>query len=92
MREQALPYLRTLFVGGFGMMIFYMLNGALRAAGDAKTGLRLGIVLERQVRTVAVAAETLPVTADTSAAVVGFNLHFQTLEKAALMGLFKRAG
>lgn len=44
-REQALPYLRTLFVGGFGMMIFYMLNGALRAAGDAKTGLRLGIVL-----------------------------------------------
>lgn len=38
----------------------------------------------------AVAAEALPVTADTSAAVVGFNLHFQTLEKAALMGLFKR--
>ena len=44
-RAQALPYLRTLLVGGFGMMIFYMLNGALRAAGDAKTGLRLGIVL-----------------------------------------------
>jgi Raf kinase inhibitor-like YbhB/YbcL family protein len=40
----------------------------------------------------AVSAETLPVTADTSAAVVGFNLHFQTLEKATLMGLFKRAG
>ena len=38
----------------------------------------------------AVAAEALPVTADTSAAVVGFNLHFQTLEKATLMGLFKR--
>jgi hypothetical protein len=40
----------------------------------------------------AVSAETLPVTADTSAAVVGFNLHFLTLEKATLMGLFKRAG
>lgn len=38
----------------------------------------------------AVGAETLPVTADTSAAVVGFNLHFQTLAKATLMGLFKR--
>ena len=44
-RQQALPYLRTLFVGGVGMMIFFMLNGALRSAGDAKTGLRLGVVL-----------------------------------------------
>jgi hypothetical protein len=33
---------------------------------------------------------TLPVKADTSAAVVGFNLHFNTLAKAAIMGLFKR--
>jgi len=32
----------------------------------------------------------LPVQADTSAAVVGFNLHFSTLAKAAIMGLFKR--
>jgi Raf kinase inhibitor-like YbhB/YbcL family protein len=38
----------------------------------------------------AVGLDTLPVTADTSAAVVGFYLHFNTLEKAALMGLFKR--
>ena len=38
----------------------------------------------------AVGADTLPVTADTSAAVVGFNLHFQSLAKATLMGLFKR--
>ena len=38
----------------------------------------------------AVAVETLPVDADTSAAVVGFMLHFNTLEKAALMGLYKR--
>jgi hypothetical protein len=30
------------------------------------------------------------VKADTSAAVVGFNLHFKTLAKAAIMGLFKR--
>ncbi|MCB1543513.1 MAG: YbhB/YbcL family Raf kinase inhibitor-like protein, partial [Rhodoblastus sp.] len=38
----------------------------------------------------AVGAETLPVGADTSAAVVGFNLHFATLAKASIMGLFKR--
>jgi Raf kinase inhibitor-like YbhB/YbcL family protein len=38
----------------------------------------------------AVGVDTLPVTADTSAAVVGFNLHFNTLAKADLMGLFKR--
>ena len=38
----------------------------------------------------AVSQEALPVEADTSAAVVGFNLHFNTLAKATLMGLFKR--
>ena len=38
----------------------------------------------------AVGADKLQVTADTSAAVVGFKLHFNTLAKAAIMGLFKR--
>lgn len=38
----------------------------------------------------AVGAESLPVTADTSAAVVGFQLNFATLEKASLMALYKR--
>jgi len=38
----------------------------------------------------AVSQEKLPVQADTSAAVVGFNLNFNTLAKATLMGLFKR--
>jgi Raf kinase inhibitor-like YbhB/YbcL family protein len=37
----------------------------------------------------AVGVEQLPVNADTSAAVVGFQLHFNTLDKAELMGLFK---
>lgn len=41
----ALPYLRIMFLGGFGMMMFFMLGGALRSAGDAKTPLRLGIGL-----------------------------------------------
>jgi Raf kinase inhibitor-like YbhB/YbcL family protein len=38
----------------------------------------------------AVSMDALPVTADTSAAVVGFYLNFNTLAKIALMGLFKR--
>ena len=38
----------------------------------------------------AVSQATLPVTSDTSAALVGFNLNFNTLAKATLMGLFKR--
>ncbi len=44
-QAEALPYLRTMFVGGIGMMLFFLLGGALRAAGDAKTGLRLGLAM-----------------------------------------------
>lgn len=44
-RLEALPYLRIMFVFSFGMLMFYMLGGALRAAGDARTPLRLGIWL-----------------------------------------------
>lgn len=42
---EALPFLRIMFVFGFGMMMFFMLGGALRSAGDAKTPMRLGIAL-----------------------------------------------
>src|ERR1700757_2076457 len=38
----------------------------------------------------AVSAESLPVKADTSAAVIGFQLHFNTIARAAIMGLYKR--
>jgi Raf kinase inhibitor-like YbhB/YbcL family protein len=37
----------------------------------------------------AVGVEQLPITADTSAAVVGFQLHHNTLAQVSLMGLFK---
>ncbi len=43
-KDSALPFLRTMFVGSIGMLVFFMLGGALRAAGDARTPLRLGIV------------------------------------------------
>lgn len=42
-QAEALPYIRTLFIFSFGMMVFFMLGGALRSAGDARTPLRLGI-------------------------------------------------
>ena len=38
----------------------------------------------------AVGVDSLPVKADTSAAIVGFQLNFNTLAKAAIMGLYKR--
>ncbi|HET9949908.1 MAG TPA: MATE family efflux transporter [Longimicrobiales bacterium] len=44
-RAEALPYLRVMFVFSFGMMLFFMLGGALRSAGDAQTPLRLGVAL-----------------------------------------------
>ena len=42
---EALPYLRITFVTSIGMLMFFMFSGALRAAGDAKTPMRLGIVM-----------------------------------------------
>jgi len=38
----------------------------------------------------AVKTDKVDLKADTSAAVVGFNLHFNTLARAEIMGLFKR--
>lgn len=40
--------------------------------------------------TVFAVGDKLNVNADTSAAVIGFNLHFKALAKATIMGLFKR--
>src|SRR3989441_577120 len=44
-RAEALPFLRIMFVGSIGMLLFFMVGGALRAAGDARTPLRLGVLL-----------------------------------------------
>ncbi|HSP15312.1 MAG TPA: MATE family efflux transporter [Thermoanaerobaculia bacterium] len=41
-QRQALPFLRMMFIGVVGMMMFFMLSAAFRAAGDARTPLRLG--------------------------------------------------
>lgn len=44
-QAEALSYIRIVFVFSIGMLIFFMMNGALRAAGDAQTPLRLGMVM-----------------------------------------------
>jgi len=42
---EALPFLRIMFMFSTGMLIFFMVSGALRSAGDARTPMRLGIAL-----------------------------------------------
>jgi putative MATE family efflux protein len=44
-KAQALPFLRINFLFSIGMMLFFMLSTALRAAGDARTPLRLGVTM-----------------------------------------------
>jgi putative MATE family efflux protein len=44
-QHEALPFLRIMFVFSIGMLLFFMLGGALRSAGDARTPMILGIVM-----------------------------------------------
>src|SRR5688500_18009178 len=44
-RADALPFLRAMSLGMFGMMMFFLLSGAFRAAGDPQTPLRLGVTM-----------------------------------------------
>ena len=44
-QAEALPFLRVMFLFSSGMLVFFMLGGALRAAGDARTPMVLGIVM-----------------------------------------------
>ena len=44
-QAEALPFLRIMFVFSSGMLVFFMLGGALRSAGDARTPMKLGIAM-----------------------------------------------
>lgn len=44
-RAEALWYLRIMLVFSVGMLVFFMLGGALRSAGDARTPMVLGIIM-----------------------------------------------
>jgi putative MATE family efflux protein len=44
-KAEALPFLRIMFMFSSGMLVFFMLGGALRSAGDARTPMMLGLAL-----------------------------------------------
>src|SRR3954467_1087381 len=44
-KAEALPFIRIMFGFSSGMLIFFMLGGALRSAGDARTPMVLGITM-----------------------------------------------
>ena len=76
---EALPFLRTMFVGIIGMMMFFMLSGAFRAAGDPHTPLRLGIAMT--VLTVAFNLILIPTLGTVGAA-------FGTVASSTLVGVY----
>ena len=65
-QQEALPFLRTMFLGGIGLMTFFMLCGAFRAAGDSRTPLKLGVGLT--VLTVAFNVILIPIFGTVGAA------------------------
>jgi len=44
-QAEALPFLRIMFVFSGGLLMFFMLSGALRSAGDARTPMVLGVTM-----------------------------------------------
>ena len=44
-KAEALPFLRIMFLFSSGMLVFFMVGGALRSAGDARTPMILGIAM-----------------------------------------------
>ncbi len=42
---EALPFLRIMFTCSIGMLIYFMMSGSLRSAGDARTPMVLGIAM-----------------------------------------------
>jgi putative MATE family efflux protein len=44
-QAEALPFLRIMFLWSSGMLVFFMLGGALRSAGDGRTPMVLGVVM-----------------------------------------------
>jgi putative MATE family efflux protein len=44
-KTEALPFIRIMFLFSSGMLLFYMLSGALRSAGDARTPMILGVAM-----------------------------------------------
>jgi len=78
-KAEALPFLRAMFLGIFGMMMFFMLSGAFRAAGDPRTPLRLGVTMT--VLTVAFNVVLIPMLGTVGAA-------FGTIASSTIVAVF----
>jgi len=80
----------VLYIGGFAI-VTVVLEVFTRYQSYASVLRWLTLSLFAYVATVfVVGVESLPVKADASAAAIGFQLHFKTLARAAIMGLYKR--
>jgi len=66
-KAEALPFLRTMLAGILGMMMFFMLSGAFRSAGDSRTPLRLGVLMT--LLTVVFNVTLIPMFGTTGAAI-----------------------
>ena len=78
-KAEALPFLRAMFLGIFGMMMFFMLSGAFRAAGDPRTPLRLGVTMT--VLTIAFNVVLIPTLGTVGAA-------FGTIASSTIVAVF----
>jgi putative MATE family efflux protein len=76
---EALPFLRAMFLGIFGMMMFFMLSGAFRAAGDPRTPLRLGVAMT--ILTIAFNLVLIPIFGTVGAA-------YGTIASSSLVALY----
>jgi putative MATE family efflux protein len=82
----ALPFLRINFAFSIGMLLFFMLTSALRAAGDSRTPLRLGVTMT--VLNLVLNLTLIPVLG-TAGSALGTVIASSTVSAYALYQLFK---
>ena len=78
-QQEALPFLRAMFLGIVGLMLFFMLSGAFRAAGDPRTPMRLGVAMT--VLTIALNVLLIPIFGTIGAA-------FGTIASSTIVAAF----
>lgn len=85
-RGLALPFLRINFAFSIGMLMFFMLTSALRAAGDARTPLRLGVTMT--VLNIVLNLTLIPIYG-TAGSALGTVIASSTVSMFALFQLFR---
>jgi putative MATE family efflux protein len=91
-KQHALPFLRINFVFCIGMLLFFMLTSALRAAGDARTPLRLGVTMTvlNVILNIVLIAGFGPIPAlGTAGSALGTGIASATVSAYALYHLFR---